>query len=89
MSKPLTPDQLYQYQLHARITFLEVAVQQMLKMMAAQSSQEPKQALAEWASLVRSKTASLHFQNTDAAVSDMLSAEFQEAADRFLKHLLE
>lgn len=89
MSNPLTPDQLYQYQVHARITFLEITVQQMLKMMAAQSSQEPKQALAEWASLVRSKTSSLHFRNADAAVSDMLAGEFQEAADRFLKQLLE
>ena len=89
MSTPLSPDQLYQYQLHARITFLEITVQQMLKMMAAQSSQEPKQALVEWANLVRSKTSGLHFRKVDAAVSDMLAAEFQEAADRFLKQLLE
>jgi hypothetical protein len=89
MSNPLTPEQLYQYQLHARITFLELTVQQMLKMMATQSAQEPKQALAEWANLVRLKTDGLHFRNADAAVSDMLAAEFQEAVDRFLRQLLE
>jgi hypothetical protein len=88
MGKPLTPEQLYQYQLHVRITFLEITVQQMLKMMAAQSAQEPKQALADWANLVREKTSGLHFPNADAAVSDMLAAEFQEAADQFLKQLL-
>ena len=89
MSNPLTPEQLYQYQLHARITFLEAVIQQMLKAMAAQSAEAPERTLADWANRVRTKMADMRFPGTDPAVSDMLAAECQEAADRFLKQLLE
>jgi len=85
--KPLTEQDLYLYKLHSRITFLETTMQLILKAVA-QSQPEPRQALEDWANIVRSRIAGMRFEGANPAVSDMLAAEYQEAVERFLKDLL-
>lgn len=88
MSAPLTRRDMYMYQLHARITFLELVNQALLKQVAALSSPAPEQWLRDWATKVRASSDGLTFPGTDPSLSDLMAQEFQEQANRFLKHLL-
>ena len=83
----MNEDQLYQWKLNVRITFLELLCQNFLRT-AALAQAEPEKWLQDWAKKTINEFEKLHFPTKEAVQSDMLAAEARDCAQKFVSSLL-
>ena len=83
----MTDDQLYQWKLNVRVTFLELLCQQFLRT-AALAQPDPEKWLQEWATKAEAEIAKLRFSTNEPVQSDMLASESQECVRAFISSLL-
>ena len=84
----MTEDQLYQWKLNVRVTFLELLCQNFLRT-ASLAQTDPERWLQDWAKKTMDEFEKLSFSTKQAVHSDMLATEARDCVQKFIASLLQ